>query len=196
MLRMDFAGAVLLGSFLVCLLVPLTFASQWGWTRAATVTLLSLSAASLAGFIAVELRATNPVLDLTLLVRNRLIESRLTPNAISLTGLALCVVASAFVTQRWFIPAGIAFIVGSIMDTLDAFLGQGFAVARDRLWQIDTWRKRGLGRLAADRHEQRPGTDRTAVITDRTHAGRRLRPRTRRQPVAAGDAAEVIPRKP
>jgi CDP-diacylglycerol--glycerol-3-phosphate 3-phosphatidyltransferase len=53
------------------------------------------------------------------LVRNRLIESRLTPNAISLTGLALCVVAAAFVTQRWFIPAGIAFIVGSICDTLD-----------------------------------------------------------------------------
>lgn len=32
----------------------------------------------------------------------------------------------------------------------DAFFVQGFNVARDRLWQIDLWRKRGLGLLAAD----------------------------------------------
>ncbi len=51
--------------------------------------------------------------------RERLIESRLTPNAISLTGLALCVVAAALITQRLFVLAGIAFIVGSVMDTLD-----------------------------------------------------------------------------
>ncbi len=31
----------------------------------------------------------------------------------------------------------------------DAFFLQGYAAARDRLWQIDLWRKRGLGRLAA-----------------------------------------------
>ncbi len=32
----------------------------------------------------------------------------------------------------------------------DAFFGQGWNAARDRLWQIDLWRKRGLGLLAAD----------------------------------------------
>jgi penicillin amidase len=32
----------------------------------------------------------------------------------------------------------------------DAFFVQGFNAARDRLWQIDIWRKRGLGQLAAD----------------------------------------------
>src|SRR4051812_9134771 len=32
----------------------------------------------------------------------------------------------------------------------DAFFMQGFNAARDRLWQIDIWRKRGLGQLAAD----------------------------------------------
>jgi CDP-diacylglycerol--glycerol-3-phosphate 3-phosphatidyltransferase len=51
--------------------------------------------------------------------RNRLIESRLTPNAISLTGLALNLVAAGLVVGRYFFLAGIAFIVGSIMDTLD-----------------------------------------------------------------------------
>ena len=53
------------------------------------------------------------------LVRNRLIESRLTPNAISLTGFALCVVAAVLVTQRLFFLAGIVFISGSVCDTLD-----------------------------------------------------------------------------
>jgi CDP-diacylglycerol--glycerol-3-phosphate 3-phosphatidyltransferase len=53
------------------------------------------------------------------LARDRLIESRLTPNAISLTGFALNVVAAVLVTQRLFFLAGIAFIVGSLMDTLD-----------------------------------------------------------------------------
>ena len=51
--------------------------------------------------------------------RNRLIESRLTPNAISLTGFALNLAAAGLVVGRLFFLAGIAFIVGSIMDTLD-----------------------------------------------------------------------------
>lgn len=32
----------------------------------------------------------------------------------------------------------------------DAFYAQGFMAARDRLWQIDLWRKRGLGEMAQD----------------------------------------------
>jgi CDP-diacylglycerol--glycerol-3-phosphate 3-phosphatidyltransferase len=52
-------------------------------------------------------------------VRNRLIESRLTPNTISLTGLALNVVAAVLVWQQLFVLGGIAFVVGSVCDTLD-----------------------------------------------------------------------------
>lgn len=51
--------------------------------------------------------------------RNRLIESRLTPNAISMTGLAGNIAAAVLVTQEMFFLAGIAFIAGSVMDTLD-----------------------------------------------------------------------------
>ena len=57
--------------------------------------------------------------DAQQLMRNRLIESRLTPNAISLTGFALNLAAAALVVERLFFLAGVAFIVGSIMDTLD-----------------------------------------------------------------------------
>src|SRR4051812_50025635 len=53
------------------------------------------------------------------MVRNRLIESRLTPNAISVTGLVLNLVAAALVWQELYIVGGIAFIVGSVCDTMD-----------------------------------------------------------------------------
>jgi CDP-diacylglycerol---glycerol-3-phosphate 3-phosphatidyltransferase len=57
--------------------------------------------------------------ELRALARDSLIESRLTPNAISITGLVLNLAAAVLVTQRLFFLAGVAFIVGSVMDTLD-----------------------------------------------------------------------------
>jgi CDP-diacylglycerol--glycerol-3-phosphate 3-phosphatidyltransferase len=51
--------------------------------------------------------------------RDRLIESRLTPNTISIVGLVLNVAAAVLVTQALFVLGGLAFIVGSVMDTLD-----------------------------------------------------------------------------
>jgi EmrB/QacA subfamily drug resistance transporter len=70
--RVDVAGTALLGVFLICLLVPLTFAPQWGWAEPATVGLLALSAAALVAFVVVERHVADPVLDLDLLVHNRL----------------------------------------------------------------------------------------------------------------------------
>ncbi len=52
-------------------------------------------------------------------MKERLIESRLTPNTISLIGFALNLVAAGLIFDRLFFLAGVAFIVGSIMDTLD-----------------------------------------------------------------------------
>ena len=63
--------------------------------------------------------ATTPFAERRERARNALIESRLTPNAISLTGLALNVVAAVLVYEDYFFLGGIAFIVGSVMDTLD-----------------------------------------------------------------------------
>src|SRR5436189_2473457 len=64
-------------------------------------------------------RAAAIVAERRAVARNRLIESRLTPNAISLTGLALNLVAAALVWQGYYFLGGIAFIVGSVCDTLD-----------------------------------------------------------------------------
>ena len=41
---------------------------------------------------------------------------------------------------------GVAHIAAQ--DHYDAFFAQGFNAARDRLWQIDLWRRRGLGQLS------------------------------------------------
>ena len=57
--------------------------------------------------------------DVSAMMRERLIQSRLTPNAISLTGFVLNVLAAVLVWQRLFFLAGLAFIVGSVMDMLD-----------------------------------------------------------------------------
>jgi penicillin amidase len=46
--------------------------------------------------------------------------------------------------DRW----GIAHIRANSQP--DVFLAQGFNAARDRLWHLDLWRKRGLGLLSAD----------------------------------------------
>jgi CDP-diacylglycerol--glycerol-3-phosphate 3-phosphatidyltransferase len=53
------------------------------------------------------------------LVRNRLIESRLTPNFISMTGFVLCIGAAVLVWQQEFFIGGLVFIIGSVCDTLD-----------------------------------------------------------------------------
>jgi penicillin amidase len=46
--------------------------------------------------------------------------------------------------DRWGVPHLYAH------ERYDVFFVQGFNAARDRLWQIDLWRKRGLGELARD----------------------------------------------
>jgi EmrB/QacA subfamily drug resistance transporter len=70
--RLDVLGSVLLGAFLVALLVPLTFSVEWGWASLLTIGLLALSAACFAGFVVVERRVESPILDLDLVLRNRL----------------------------------------------------------------------------------------------------------------------------
>jgi len=51
---------------------------------------------------------------------------------------------ASILIDRWGVPHIYA---GTLYD---AFYVQGFMAARDRLWQIDLWRKRGLGEMARD----------------------------------------------
>jgi penicillin amidase len=58
-------------------------------------------------------------------------------------GVAGLAAPGRIVVDRWGIPHIYA------ASVRDAFFLQGYNAARDRLWQIDLWRKRGLGRLSA-----------------------------------------------
>lgn len=60
---------------------------------------------------------------------------------IEVTGLSS---PASITVDRW----GIAHIRAE--SFMDMFFVQGFNAARDRLWQLDLWRKRGLGLLSAD----------------------------------------------
>ena len=62
------------------------------------------------------------------------------------------------IIDQWGIPHIYA---GS---TRDAIFLQGFNAARDRLWQIDLWRKRGLGLLAKDFGPTYAAQDRAARL--------------------------------
>jgi CDP-diacylglycerol--glycerol-3-phosphate 3-phosphatidyltransferase len=57
--------------------------------------------------------------EMRAVARNRLIESRLTPNAISLTGFVGNLIAAALILHHDFVLAGIAFILGSLCDMFD-----------------------------------------------------------------------------
>jgi CDP-diacylglycerol---glycerol-3-phosphate 3-phosphatidyltransferase len=57
--------------------------------------------------------------EMRTLARNRLIESRLTPNAISITGLIGNLIAAALILEEHFVLAAIAFILGSLCDMMD-----------------------------------------------------------------------------
>ncbi|MBU1377606.1 MAG: penicillin acylase family protein [Alphaproteobacteria bacterium] len=62
------------------------------------------------------------------------------------------------IVDRWGIPHIYA------KSSRDAFFLQGYNAARDRLWQIDLWRKRGLGRLSASLGPAYVAQDRAARL--------------------------------
>jgi EmrB/QacA subfamily drug resistance transporter len=70
--RADLPGAALLGIFLVCLIVPLTFANEWGWQAPPVWALLGTALLAFTAFLRTETRSPSPLVDLGLLRRNRL----------------------------------------------------------------------------------------------------------------------------
>ena len=74
--------------------------------------------------------------------------------------------AAEIIVDQWGVPHIYA------QDHYDVFYVQGFNAARDRLWQIDLWRKRGLGELA-ERCGQLADPRQRRVYADRRYSCRR-----------------------
>jgi EmrB/QacA subfamily drug resistance transporter len=65
--RVDVPGAVLLAGALVSLLVALTEGENWGWTSAPFLGLMITSGVLLVGWIAIELRVAEPMVDMRMM---------------------------------------------------------------------------------------------------------------------------------
>ena len=101
---LDLSGAALLALSLVGLLVPLTFASEWGWASFRVWALLGLSLLALGGFYAREERAAVPLVDLGLLRRNRLFAAANLAallNYMALYAIAILTAAQLELVQGW-----------------------------------------------------------------------------------------------
>ncbi len=110
---LDLPGAVLLAIFLVGLLVPLTFAAEWGWRSLRVWTLLLVAAGAGGAFVLQEGRAKTPLVDLDLLRGNRLFASA--NLAALLNYMALYAVAVLTAVQLQLVQGRTAKVTGWIM---------------------------------------------------------------------------------
>ncbi|WP_252612117.1 penicillin acylase family protein [Pseudarthrobacter raffinosi] len=83
------------------------------------------------------------------------IDTETTQETLALPGLTA---PAEIIVDQWGVPHIYA------ANTYDAFRVQGFNAARDRLWQIDFWRRRGLGRLSSVFGEAYAERDRAARL--------------------------------
>ena len=65
--RLNWSAAVAMSAALVCLLLPLSLGQIWGWDSAATLSLLASAAAFTVIWVAVELRARTPLIDMRMM---------------------------------------------------------------------------------------------------------------------------------
>jgi len=95
--------------------------------------------------------------------------------ALGLAGAAAAAQDSTAVKREAWAVSGLAAPAQMVVDhwgvphifaasARDAFFLQGYNAARDRLWQIDLWRKRGLGRLSASFGPSYVAQDRAARL--------------------------------
>jgi EmrB/QacA subfamily drug resistance transporter len=110
---LDLPGAALLAAFLVGLLVPLTFAAEWGWGSPRVWALLLLSVLAMVAFRVREAQAAIPLVDLDLLRGNRLFAAA--NLAALLNYMALYAIAILTAAQLQLVQGRTAKVTGWIM---------------------------------------------------------------------------------
>ncbi len=65
--RLDIRAALLLSGWLVALLIPLSEAPAWGWGSTRVIVLFAVAVVGFAGWIAVELRSAEPLIDMRMM---------------------------------------------------------------------------------------------------------------------------------
>ncbi|MFT4033966.1 MAG: MFS transporter [Patulibacter sp.] len=117
--RVDFVGAGLLTLILVCLLLPLSQASSWGWGDPRTLGLLAVSLIALAVFVVVERRMTSPLVDVVSNARPALLLTNIASVCVGFALFAMLIGTASYVQA----PEATGYGFGSTM------LAAGLAMA-------------------------------------------------------------------
>jgi EmrB/QacA subfamily drug resistance transporter len=65
--RINWVASVLLTVWLVSLLLPVSEGQEWGWGSSATIVLFAVAAVAFTGWVVVESRSANPVIDMRMM---------------------------------------------------------------------------------------------------------------------------------
>jgi EmrB/QacA subfamily drug resistance transporter len=107
--RIDWLAAAFLSGWLIALLLPLSTGRQWGWGSLRTTGLFALAVVLFAGWIAVELRSRNPLIDMRMMRRPAV----WTTNLVALLFGAAMFAIYAFVPQFLQLPRSGGFGFGA-----------------------------------------------------------------------------------
>jgi MFS family permease len=126
----DFAGAVLLAGGLVALLLAISKGNDWDWTSARIIGLFAASAALIAGFVGVERRVREPLVDLRLIATRPFLNANVCAFAVGFLFLVVVFVPQLAATPEAtgyglgltateiglvLVPTGIASLVGGFV---------------------------------------------------------------------------------
>ncbi|TDO68513.1 EmrB/QacA subfamily drug resistance transporter [Kribbella sp. VKM Ac-2571] len=107
--RIDWLAAAFLSGWLIALLLPLSTGRSWGWGSLRTTGLFGLAVVLFAGWITVELRSRNPLIDMRMMRRPAV----WTTNLVALLFGAAMFAVYAFVPQFLQIPKAAGFGFGA-----------------------------------------------------------------------------------
>ena len=109
--RVDFVGAVLLSTGLICLLLAMTEGESWGWTSSRILGLFAGGVAAFAAWVWAELRVPEPLIDMRMFVRRDVAFTNL---AALISGFAMFgtfVLVPNFVETPHGVPASVSHLV-------------------------------------------------------------------------------------
>ena len=119
--RMSASGGLLLAGWLVCVLLGVSYAPQWGWSAPSILGLLGAGAVLIVLWVVVELRARHPLVDMRVLRRRPVWAADLAALAFG-----FCMFGSfLLVPQLMELPAGTGYGFGRSVTAAGLFLLPG-----------------------------------------------------------------------
>jgi EmrB/QacA subfamily drug resistance transporter len=98
----DYKGAAALSVGFAALLLALSEGTQWGWTSPGVIALVAISAAALAGWLKIEQRVQDPLIDLSTLARPAMAATNAATVLVGFSLTAFFVLVPGFVQSKAF----------------------------------------------------------------------------------------------